>query len=551
MRRVATCVLLLASLAACTPEAPQAPGWRIEKLVEGSAFHGVHGITTDADDHIYVGSVVGQSIYEVDRETGETRVHVGPPLGIADDLEFGPDGTLAWSGIFVGKVFARSPAGEIRVLAEGLPAINSIAFAPDGRLFATEVFGGDALYEIDRTGAEPAREIMRGMGGLNGFDFGPDGKLYGPIWFKGQVARVDVDAGTLEVVADGFGTPAAANFDSQGNLYVVDTELGQVLRVDVATGQKTLVAQVRPGIDNLTIDSRDRIYITNMSDNAVIEIDPETGSARTLLQGELATPGDIALDISVDVALGGDGEQGGRRERLHVADVFAHRTVDTSTGQVRDVSRVQAHGNPTGVSIRGDRVVLASWASGTVQVFERESGALLRELDGFGGPGDALLLPDGSLVVTELASNSLVHVTGDAPEDRSPLATGLQGPACLVQAGDAALYVTEVTGGRVLRVDTGSGAIRVVAAGLSGPEGIDLLPDGRLVVAEAGARRIIAIDPESGAVEVLGEDLPLGLPAIEGMPPLHVVSGVAASPDGSVYFTSDLENAIYRLVPPG
>lgn len=76
------------------------------------------------------------------------------------------------------------------------------------------------------------------MGGLNGFEFGPDDKLYGPLWFKGQVAKVDVDNAELTVVADGFKVPAAVNFDSKGNLWVVDTALGQLVRVDPKSGAR-------------------------------------------------------------------------------------------------------------------------------------------------------------------------------------------------------------------------------------------------------------------------------------------------------------------------
>ena len=79
-------------------------------------------------------------------------------------------------------------------------------------------FSATPLYEIDVEGVKPPRMIMEKMGGLNGFEFGPDDKLYGPLWFKGQVAKVDVDKAELTVVADGFKIPAAVNFDSKGNL---------------------------------------------------------------------------------------------------------------------------------------------------------------------------------------------------------------------------------------------------------------------------------------------------------------------------------------------
>ena len=102
------------------------------------------------------------------------------------------------------------------------------------------------------------------MGGLNGFEFGPDDKLYGPLWFKGQVAKVDVDKAELTVVADGFKIPAAVNFDSKGNLFVVDTALGQLVRVDPKSGAKKMVAQLKPSLDNLAIDDKDRIFVSNM-----------------------------------------------------------------------------------------------------------------------------------------------------------------------------------------------------------------------------------------------------------------------------------------------
>ena len=75
--------------------------------------------------------------------------------------------------------------------------INSLAFRKDGRLLRLAVFLGDTLYEIDVEGAKPPRQIMEKMGGLNGFEFGPDDLLYGPLWFKGQVAKIDVDKAEL------------------------------------------------------------------------------------------------------------------------------------------------------------------------------------------------------------------------------------------------------------------------------------------------------------------------------------------------------------------
>ena len=151
---------------------------------------------------------------------------------------------MAWTAFLTGDLYSRKGDGPVKKLASGLPGINSLAFRKDGRLSATQVFLGDALYEIDVEGVKPPRKIMEKMGGLNGFEFGPDDMLYGPLWFKGQVARVDVDKAELSVVADGFKIPAAVNFDSKGNLFVVDTALGQP--ADRMAGRTRRTAEQHP-----------------------------------------------------------------------------------------------------------------------------------------------------------------------------------------------------------------------------------------------------------------------------------------------------------------
>ncbi len=188
MRALVNAAALFAALmvvAACSEE--NGGSYTLEAVTAPSPFHGIHGITVTKDGKILAGSVVGSAIYEIDRQSGETSIFEPAPEGMADDLEEGPDGTLAWTAFLDGKVYARKPGGTLLTLAEGFPGMNSLAWTDDGRLFATQVFLGDALYELDPSGENLPRKIMEGMGGLNGFDFGPDGKLYGPLWFKKQV----------------------------------------------------------------------------------------------------------------------------------------------------------------------------------------------------------------------------------------------------------------------------------------------------------------------------------------------------------------------------
>jgi sugar lactone lactonase YvrE len=535
--RLALCATVAAAVLFTGDVGASAQTYEVTKLVPGSAFHGVHGLGIDRAGRLLAGSVAGAAIYEVDRSNGTAKIAIPAPEGMADDIAFAPDGTMAWTGFLSGDLYSRKGDGPIKKLASGLPGINSLAYRKDGRLYATTVFLGDALYEIDIEGVKPPRLIMEKMGGLNGFEFGPDDMLYGPLWFKGQVAKVDVDRPELTVVAEGFKIPAAVNFDSKGNLWVVDAALGQLVRVDPKTGAKKMVAQLKPSLDNLAIDDKDRIFVSNMADNGIQEVDPETGAAKQLIIGKLALPGGIGVVSD------------GAKDTIYVADVFAYRTVDGATGEVSEPARMHADGvtleYPMSATAKGDEVILSSWFTGTVQVIDRKSGKTREMMHGFKAPHDAIRLADGSILVNELGSKSLIRASGEHGKDRNVLIGDLEGPVGLVGGPKGEVYVTEAFAGQVSRVES-SGEKTVVAKDLKMPEGIALAPDGKLIVAEVGAKRIVQIDPQNGNTTEIAGNLPIGLPpATPGG--LRVPTGVGIGASGTIYFSSDIENAIYKV----
>jgi sugar lactone lactonase YvrE len=537
--RLAQSASIAAALLFTTTVCATAETYEVTQLVPGSAFHGVHGLAVDQSGRLFAGSVAGAALYEVDLNNGTAKIAVPTPVGMADDIAIAPDGTMAWTGFLTGDLYARKGDGPIKKLASGLAGINSLAYRKDGRLYASTVFLGDTLYEIDVEGVKPPRMIMEKMGGLNGFEFGPDDKIYGPLWFKGQVARVDVDKPELTVVAEGFKVPAAVNFDSKGMLFVVDTALGQLVRVDPKTGEKKLVAQLKPSLDNLAIDDKDRIYVSNMADNGIQEVDPATGEAKQIIIGTLALPGGIAV-----VSDGG-------KDTIHVADVFAYRTVDGATGEVTEQARMHADGTtleyPMSATARGDEVLLSSWFTGTVQVIDRKTGKTREMLHDFKAPHDAIRLDDGSILVAELGSKSLLRVSGDHGKDRTVLTGALEGPVGLVGGTKGDVYVTEAYAGQVSKVES-NGEKTIIAKDLKMPEGLALAPDGTLVVAEVGARRLIRIDPSNGRIEEIAANLPIGLPATPGGLPSNIPTGVGVGATGVIYFSSDVENAIYKVV---
>lgn len=528
---------LLLGAVACstTPPPPPQAEYGEPAVVEGPLpYLGVHGLGIDPRGRLLAGSVVGQSLSLVDRESGAVRPFVGPPAGMADDVAFGPDGEVAWTAYLVGELRIRNAAGEIRTVASGLPGLNSLAYTEDGRLFATQVFMGDALYEIDRSGEQPPRKIIEGMGGLNGFEFGPDGHLYGPLWFKGEVVRVNVESGEMDTVADGFRIPAAVNFDGQGRLYVVDSATGELLRLQPGTAEKVRVARLKPSLDNLAIDKQaGLLYVSNMADNSIQEVDLADGRVRDLVRTRLAAPSGLAMV----------GDQ------LHIADTFAYRVMDTGSGDIREVGRMWASHLEYPLNAWADEhvVVLTSWATGTVQVFDRASGEMTHGFHDFQAPHDAVQLADGSLLVAELATGRLLRVSGEQGEQREAVVVALAGPAGMAFNADRSTLFVTTAGGSVWAVNPADWSKRRVRDGLAMPEGISVSAAGKLLVMEVGKQRLLEVDPVDGATRTLAEDLPVGLPALEGLPPTGVFNDVVEAANGDLFFTADRDAGLYRL----
>ena len=539
---VTALALTFALLGACSTVAPpptRPASWAApEVLVAPSSFSGVHGLAIDQKGRLLAGSVLGNTLWEVDRTTGAAKVLIDAPEGQADDIAVGPKGELAWTNYLMGMLrYRENDAAPLRVLAKDLPGLNSLDFdRRNGKLYASQVFLGDALWEIDRDGQKPPRLIKKDMGGFNGFEVGPDGMLYGPLWFKGQVVKIDPANGQMTVIADGFRIPAAANLDGKGNLWVVDASSGELVRVDLATGRKTVARQLRPSLDNLAIAPNGTIYVSNMANNEVQAFNPATGELRTLTSGKVAVPAGLKID-------GND---------LWVADVFGFRQVDVRTGEVRDVFRMQREPEldyPFAVGLSPTRFALTSWFTGTVQLVDRQTLKTVETIHGLKAPFDALPLPDGSVIYAELATGSITRASGPKFAEKLVLASGLNGPVQMVVGQDGALYVTEAAG-KLLRIPLDASApLRTVANGLALPEGVAQTPWGSFIVAETGARRLVEITPSDGTRRTVAENLPIGLAPGPGLPPPYVVTGVAVGRDGTIYMAADRDNAIYRIRP--
>ncbi len=360
-------------------------------------------------------------------------------------------------------------------------------------------------------GVKPPRLIVKDMGGFNGFEVGPDGMLYGPLWFKGQVVKINPENGAITVINSDFKIPAAANLDGKGNLWVIDTKTGELCKVEIVTGRKTVVKKLATALDNLAISPEGIIYVSNMADNSVQSFNPATDELVTLTSGKLSVPAGLRI---------ADGA-------IYVADVFSFRKVDLKSGAVTDIHRMQASDMeyPFGVGISKSLVALTSWFTGSLQVLDRATMKTLAIVHGLKAPMDALPMEDGSVLFIEIATGNLSRASGVGFKDHQVIASGLASPVQMTLGDDGAVYITEAAG-KLTRVNLTDGSKTTIAEGLALPEGVAQTPWGTFIVAETAAERLTEIDAKGG-----------------------VRRTVAAARDGSIYFSADKNNAIYRVAP--
>ena len=509
-------------------------------LAQGGPLHGSNGILFGPDGNLYIASVVSSAILAIDPESGAIVSRWGADDGVngPDDLAFGPDGSVYWTDIAVGEVGKRTPAGVTSIVGAPGPGANPITFSDAGRLFVSQCFLDDHLFEIDPDGVDEPRLINDELGpgcGLNGMDWGPDGKLYGPRWFRGEVARVDVDSGAVETVATGFRIPAAVKFDSGGRLHVLDTQAGEVVRLDLASGTREVVGRPGTGVDNLALDRDDRIFVSSFMDGSIVEVTgPDTN--RQVLPSHVNSPGGIAYTP--------DG-------RLFLADGAALRELDPATGESIHAAGalVTDVGQAMSVHPHGEHLVLSSPT--TVTVWDPDGERVVARVEGFQEAIDAVAYGD-DIVVSEFGTGSVVRLDPESPDDRVVVASGLAEPAGLAAHGGD-LYVADRSGAVLQVLDEGAvlETPRAVATGLSGPEGVAVGGDGSLYVVEVEAGRVTRVDVESGAAAAVVDGLGLSGPerrALGGATSVGELAGIAVG-DGALFVSAYRDNRVYRIEP--
>jgi sugar lactone lactonase YvrE len=464
-----------------------------------------------------------------------------------DDLHFGPDGSLFWTDA-VGTVSRRSPgAGGIVSSADGtttlvaeLPGVNPITITADGRVFVAQCFApATGLFEIlDPFGATPSplRTVLDAIPGCasNGMDH-TDGVLFTPRWFENRILGIDAETGTTvaEIVTDYVPTAVKVH---DGHLYWVSQETGGVYLADLAETPPVpqLLAQLKPGLDNLAFDSQGRLFVSHAADGSIVEILGDS-AVRVVSEGGMVIPKGIAVV--------GDA--------VYTGDPHSVRGFDRRTGElVSETLSVFAIGPLTdvrGLFADGEHLILTSWFSGDVQIFDPVTEEVITEANFDGGPFGATRFL-GDLVVAEGFAGLVTRATGANLEDREVIAQ-VPGVVGLAARGDD-LYATSQTEGEVWQIVRDGDVLAtptMIAAGLQGPEGIAVLSRQSLVVVEVGTESVKEINLRNGKMKTIATDLGfVQFPQFPGFLALWF-NGIDHDRRGNLYVNGDAANVIYKI----
>ena len=542
---------ILVSFGAVFPRLAQAdsPG-EVETVVHAVPLYGTNGLTVDSEDHLIIASVNMSAVLVMDTDTGEIiKKHTGPDISSPDDVAMGEDGSIYFTDVFSGRVGRISATGEVSIVTTLKPWVNAIRMSPDGKeLFVSHAIGDDRLTVIDLTGKAEPRIIAEGVGWSNSMSFDPDGRLYAPLNLKGVVVRWDTDTGEYEEVIKTRTLPSSVKFDAKGRMLVTEFVTGGLVRYDMSSGEMTVLAEGLPtGLDNSAVDSTGRIFIASNHHGGILEV-LEGGKTRELSPPGFLTPSSVAVLPTEDGDL------------LVASDFYGITFYDTKSFQkvralptgfypfLKDMESFGVSENvgiPIAAAVDGSDLIIASWMSNTVQVYDLEEKGVTRIIDG-NRPIYAIRFGD-DLVVSELETQSVVSISPEG--QRSTLVDGIAVPSGLATSGGD-LWAADWSEGRILKLISDGKVLAepaVLATGLSKPEGITVAPDGSLLVVESGAGRLVSINTTSGETTVLAQDLKMGLETTPGGAPTSYFSTVAIGSDGTVYVSCDKGREVVRL----
>jgi sugar lactone lactonase YvrE len=202
----------------------------------------------------------------------------------------------------------------------------------------------------------------------------------------------------------------------------------------------------------------------------------------------------------------------------------------------------QGFGGPDDLALQPDGSILFSdVGNGTVNRIS-PAGQVTTLLRGLAEPEGIVPLPDGTVLIVEQSRNRIVRWQPGAAYTLAVWLelvnrTGRPGVDGIVRdsrAGD--IIIPDSPNGRLLRVDASGKNVRVVATGFVRPTGADVEPDGSILVADEYGNTVKRVRPD-GRVESLGR--------------FATPDDVVRDADGNIFVASLGDNSVRVIDPRG
>ena len=505
--------------------------YQVKRIVKDTLFPGCNGATIGMDGALYVVHTGNGTTTRIDLKTMKATNFVPPYAGtfITDDIGSDDKGNFYSTGTtpIVGEVYRIDKNGVKTVIAKGLLAPNGVQYNKrTGRLFTSECFQANRVFELDPTGVKEPRLLVKEnvIAIPEGFDFDPDtNDLIIPDLGTGKILRVHPDTGNITVIAEKFTGPVALKIGPDKMAYIPELGTGAVYRLSLDGQKREKLAQLPPGLDNLAITPEGRLFITHYWDATVYEVATDGSGKFKMLFPK--GPNQISGVLV-------------KNNKILISDWIMIRSVEKDHYVYTKLNAWAAHGMPLTGGLAdgpGDQVFWPDGVNNAVAIGDPAKGEFKAIAGGLNRPMAVVMSKtEPKIYVAEYGAGQITEVSLTDGAKKA-LATGLEGPLALAII-DNTLYAAEAKAGRISKVDLTSGNKEVFLSGVVGKV-VALANDGagNLLALDGASGKLFRINPKNLAISVVAQDLPVGYGLSGSYPPVEFGGAMTVSSKGDIY----------------